>query len=282
MARAEALVCGFSHLALATSFSISSFYPIVAHRLENEGEGMSEKKIPEHVAIIMDGNGRWARLRGLSVSKGHEAGAETAKKVASLAKARGIKYLTLNAFSSENWKREREEREGIFSLVMKALTVNLHEFEQEGARLCFIGDRSRLPTALQILMRRAEERTKDNGELVLTVALSYGARADIAAAAARIAARGQLITEEAISLEISTTQLGIPEPGVVIRTGGKRLSNFFLWEASYSEIVFFPDLFWPDFTAEHLDYSLDWYASRERTHGGRPNALREPASLGVK
>jgi len=230
-------------------------------------------KIPRHVAIIMDGNGRWAQQHKLPRLSGHEAGRKSVKKVVQAAIAHGVRYLTLYAFSVENWQRPRDEVQGLMGLLRLVLREELAEMGKEGVRLRAIGRRQDLPEAVQEELTAAIENTKANTKLDLILALSYGSRVEITEAAQAIAREvksGQLeagqITEETISQHLYTRDL--PDPDLLIRTSGEmRISNFMLWQISYAEIHVTPVL-WPDFGKEEFAAALADYARRERRFGG--------------
>ena len=232
------------------------------------------KKIPRHVAIIMDGNGRWAKLRGLPRAAGHRAGAEAVRRALQAAADHGVEVLTLYAFSSENWRRSSEEISDLTALMRFYLEREFKTLEKEGVRLKLIGDYSAFGGELVERLERAVERTADNKRLTLVVALSYGSRAEIAGAARRLAAKaavGELqpmaIDEAAIGLELQTADL--PELDLLIRTSGEvRLSNFLLWQAAYAELLFV-DTLWPDFDEKAFAEALDTFAARDRRFGGR-------------
>jgi len=230
-------------------------------------------KIPRHVAIIMDGNGRWAQQHKLPRLSGHEAGRKSVKKVVQAAIAHGVRYLTLYAFSVENWQRPRDEVQGLMGLLRLVLREELAEMGKEGVRLRAIGRRQDLPEAVQEELTAAIENTKTNTKLDLILALSYGSRVEITEAAQAIAREvksGQLeagqITAETISQHLYTRDL--PDPDLLIRTSGEmRISNFMLWQISYAEIHVTPVL-WPDFGKEEFAAALADYARRERRFGG--------------
>ena len=230
-------------------------------------------RLPKHIAIIMDGNGRWAEKRGLPRTAGHKAGAETLKKIIAYAQKKGIEIITLYAFSSENWKRPPEEVQTLMNLFRTYLKNDVNELMKKGIRVSFIGEREKFDADLVEQMNRLERQTADFKGFHVVLALSYGARNDIINAARQLAAkaaRGQLkpqeIDESFFSAHLSTADL--PAPDFIIRTGGEeRLSNFLLWEAAYAELYFTP-VFWPDFNEEELDKALESYAKRERRFGG--------------
>jgi undecaprenyl diphosphate synthase len=227
---------------------------------------------PAHVAIIMDGNGRWAKARGLPRIAGHRRGAEAVRRTVSAAAEFGIAYLTLFGFSSENWKRPVDEIDDLMGLLRHYLRGEIAELHRNGVRLRVIGDRARLAPDIVTLIDNAEALTADNPGLRLAVALSYGGRAEIARAARRIAAAvkaGRLapdaIDETAFAAHLLTTDM--PDPDLVIRTSGElRLSNFLLWQTAYSELVFTSTL-WPDFGKADLEKALHDYHGRERRYG---------------
>ena len=227
---------------------------------------------PKHVAIIMDGNGRWAKARGLPRAMGHKHGVENVRAVVEGSLSLGIKYLTLFGFSSENWKRTPTEIFDLMSLLRNYLDNEICGLHKKNIRFKVIGDREKLDADIVELIEAAEELTKTNQDLILTVALSYGGRRAIALAAKELAYRAckgtiklDEISEESFELVLETQ--GVPNPDLVIRTSGeKRISNFLLWECAYSEFVFF-DTLWPDFSGEHLTKAVQEYCSRERRFG---------------
>ncbi len=228
---------------------------------------------PAHVAIIMDGNGRWAGARGLPRVAGHRAGAQAVRRTVESAIACGVGWLTLYAFSSENWRRPAEEVLDLTGLLRHYIRQELAEMSREGVRVRVIGERTRFDADTQAELNRAEAATKGNTRLNLNVALSYGARSEILAAAraiAEAATAGRLnpaeLDEPAFERFLSTA--GMPDPDLVIRTSGeRRLSNFLLWQSAYSELVFL-DVLWPDFGRAEFDTALAEFARRERRFGG--------------
>lgn len=230
-------------------------------------------KVPRHVAIIMDGNGRWAQQHKLPRLSGHEAGRKSVKKVVQAAISHGVRYLTLYAFSVENWQRPRDEVQGLMGLLRLVLREELAEMGKEGVRLRAMGRLQDLPEAVREELESAIENTKANTKLDLILALSYGSRVEITEAAQAIAREvksGQLeadqITEATISQHLYTRDL--PDPDLLIRTSGEmRISNFMLWQISYAEIHVTPVL-WPDFGKEEFTAALADYARRERRFGG--------------
>ncbi len=229
---------------------------------------------PRHVAIIMDGNGRWAARRRLPRAAGHRAGAEAVRKTLRAAAEAGVQVLTLYAFSSENWRRSEEEVADLKGLLAFYVEKELDELQREGVRLRLIGDPSPFGPQLVERLQRAVERTAGNDRLTLVVALNYGARAEIAAAARRLAAQVEdgkraagSIDELAIGDALDTA--GLPELDLLIRTSGEvRLSNFLLWQAAYAELLFV-DTLWPDFDGAAFRDALEQYAGRQRRFGGR-------------
>ena len=229
---------------------------------------------PRHVAVIMDGNGRWAAARGLPRVAGHRAGALAVRRTIQAAVASGVGWLTLYAFSSENWRRPADEVLDLTGLLRHYIRQELAEIMREGVRVRIIGDRDRFDPATRAELDRAERTTIGNIRLNLNVALSYGARDEIVAAARAAAAaalRGELdpaaLDERGFERFLSTA--GMPDPDLVIRTSGEqRLSNFLLWQSAYSELVFL-DVLWPDFGPAHFDDALAEFARRERRFGAR-------------
>ena len=231
-------------------------------------------RVPRHVAIIMDGNGRWAAKRGLPRVAGHKAGAEAVRRAMQAAVDHGVEVLTLYAFSSENWKRSTEEISDLTGLMRFYLEREFNRLMDEGVRLRLIGDYSAFGPELVQRLEAAVERTANNSRLTLVVALNYGSRAEIATAARNLAARaaaGEIrpddIDEDRIAAELQTH--GLAELDLLIRTSGElRLSNFLLWQAAYAELLFL-DILWPDFDEATFAAALKDYAARERRFGGR-------------
>ena len=236
--------------------------------------GNADGRIPRHVAIIMDGNGRWAKKRGLPRVAGHRAGAEAVRKILKAAVRERIEVLTLYAFSSENWRRSEEEVSDLKGLLGYYLERELDELSRQGVRLKLIGDPDAFGPQLMERLERAVERTAENDRLTLVVALNYGGRSEIAGAARKLAERFasgkldlQAIDEDALGRELMTSEL--PELDLMIRTSGeKRLSNFLLWQAAYAELIFV-DTLWPDFDETAFRAALDEYSVRQRRFGGR-------------
>ena len=236
--------------------------------------GAGAPGLPNHVAVIMDGNGRWASARGLPRVAGHRAGAQAVRRIIQSAVQHGVPWLTLFAFSSENWRRSPEEVLDLTGLMRHYIRQELAELSREGVRVRIIGDRARFDTETRAELDRAERTTVGNTRLNLNVALSYGSRDELVAAARAVAcavARGELAAEavDQVALERYLFTAGMPDPDLVIRTSGeRRLSNFLLWQSAYAELVF-TDVLWPDFAGEHFDEALAEFARRERRFGAR-------------
>ena len=228
---------------------------------------------PRHVAIIMDGNGRWAAARGLPRGEGHRRGVEALRRVVRGAGELGVRYLTIFSFSSENWSRPAQEIGDLFGLLKRFIRNDLAELHRDGVKVRIIGERAGLEPDIIALLTEAEELTRNNTKMTLIVAFNYGSRQEIANAAQRLAAdavAGKLdpkaITADALEAKLDTA--GIPDPDLIIRTSGEqRLSNFLMWQAAYSEFVFVP-LHWPDFDKAALRDAIDEYSRRERRFGG--------------
>lgn len=228
---------------------------------------------PRHVAIIMDGNGRWARRRGLPRAFGHRAGVEALREIVRAAPGQGIAVLTVYAFSTENWRRPKEEVDELMRLLVEYLDSDLPDLVREGARVRIIGERQGLPAEARAAVARAENATAGNDRMELVIALNYGARQELTEAARRLAGRvatGQLAVGEidpaALAGELWTA--GLPDVDLLIRSGGeRRLSNFLLWQCVYAEL-YFCDVLWPDFRPEHLREAIADYRRRERRFGG--------------
>ena len=207
---------------------------------------LDNNRIPRHIAIIMDGNGRWAKARGLERSMGHQEGAQTVRDITEAASNLGVKYLTLYTFSTENWNRPSHEVAALMALIIESLEEEL--FMKNNVRLKVIGNRNRLPEFVREALERCENNTAANSGMTMVLALSYSARWEITDAARQIAEQ-------------------VPDPELLIRTGGElRLSNYLLWQCAYSEL-YFTETYWPDFTAEHLYAAIADYQSRERRFG---------------
>ena len=232
--------------------------------------------VPGHVAIVMDGNGRWARQRLLPRIAGHRQGVDTLRQVVRWSMARGIRVLTVFAFSSENWRRPADEVSGLMSLMARALAKEVPELHRNGVRLHFPGDRERLSPEVAAGLQEAEQQTAQNAKLVLNVCFNYGGRWDIARAAQRLAERGETITEEALGQALALSH--VADPDLVIRTGGEiRISNFLLWQVAYSEF-YFSDRLWPAFDEAEFDRALAVYGHRQRRFGQTPEQAETPAA----
>lgn len=226
--------------------------------------------VPQHIAIIMDGNGRWAQQRGQVRSAGHVAGVETTKEIIADCVRLGVKYLTIYAFSTENWGRPESEVSALMGLILTELKEEL--FVKNNVRMRWIGERSRMPEQVRKHLEEMEEETKDFDAMILTVAISYSARWELTDAVKRIAGEvkdGTLkledITEDVISQRLSTNYM--PDPDLLIRTGGEvRISNYLLWQIAYTELYFTPVL-WPDFRKEHLIEAIETYKTKQRRYG---------------
>ncbi len=236
---------------------------------------MAEKKllkVPQHVAIIMDGNGRWAKSQNLSRLEGHKRGSEVARDIVTASSRIGVEYLTLYAFSSENWRRDPNEVTGLMSLLKHYLETEAEELHKEGVRLKVIGERYLLPNTILELVEHVEELTKPNKKLTLQMAVSYGSRAEIIHAVQEIAekVRDHRLEPADIDDLVFEKHLythGIPDPDLLIRTSGeKRISNYLLWQVAYTELVFI-EKFWPEFTPEDFMNALLTFQERERRFG---------------
>ncbi len=228
--------------------------------------------VPAHIAIIMDGNGRWAKRRGLPRNAGHKQGAKVFQNICDYCRKIGVKYVTAYAFSTENWKRPQNEVNAIMELLRSYLKEASKQTRKD-ARLLFLGDRTPLADDLQRLMENVERESANNTGITICIALNYGGRAEIVSSArelARMAAQGKL-DPDSIDESLFESYLytgGIPDPDLLIRPSGElRLSNFLLWQLAYTEFVF-QDVLWPDFTTAHLDQAIDQYTKRNRRFGG--------------
>lgn len=232
-----------------------------------------EYKIPAHVAIIMDGNGRWAKKRGMPRQAGHKVGAEAFRTIANYAKSIGLKYLTVYAFSTENWKRSEEEVDAIMDLLERYLRELIRDMDKNRVRFCFFGDLTRLSPELQEEARITAERSQKYEGVQVNFCLNYGGRMEILRAAQRFArdcvegkCRPEDLTEDAFSARMYSA--GIPDPELVIRPGGElRTSNFLLWQSAYAE-YYFTDVLWPDFGPKELEKAIAAYNGRSRRFGG--------------
>ncbi len=230
--------------------------------------------MPVHIGIIMDGNGRWAKQRGLPRKAGHAAGAQVFRKITKYCEKRGIRYLTVYAFSTENWRRPADEVNAIMDLLRDYLKESLSDFKKENIRTQFIGNRAPLPADIQQLMEEAEASTRQKTGMMLNIAINYGGRDEIVHAARRLAQDVQAgalsvkdIDERALSDRLYTACQ--PDPDLILRPSGEyRLSNFLIWQSAYAEYVFMDDILWPDFKERDLDEALLEFARRNRRFGG--------------
>ena len=231
-------------------------------------------RLPAHVAIIMDGNGRWAKKHHLNVSKGHRQGTENLREIIRHTDDLGIKVLSLYAFSTENWNRSEEEVGALMQLILEFFTTEIDELDAKNVRILILGDKGRLPEKQREVLKEAEKRTEKNTGLRLNIAVNYGSRAEIVKATQEIAAlvkngemQAEEINEKTISDHLYTA--GQPDVDLMIRTSGEqRLSNFLLYQNAYAEFVF-PEALWPDFSVHDYDMALDAYGRRDRRYGGR-------------
>lgn len=241
---------------------------------------MLNKLLPQHVAIVMDGNGRWAQNQGLLRIEGHRAGVAAVKTIIQCCLQHTIPILSLFAFSSENWSRPEEEVELLMQLFITALGREVHELHQQGVRLCFTGDRTALSLTLCQQMQLAEQLTVNNEKLILNLAVNYGGKWDLVQATRTLAQKvvtGELtpdeINETLFAKALSTSEL--PDPDLFIRSSGeKRISNFFLWQLAYTEL-YFTEVHWPDFNAEEFQKALNCFGHRERRYGKTSKQLQE-------
>lgn len=228
-------------------------------------------EVPRHIAIVMDGNGRWASKRFLPRIAGHKQGVEALKRIVQSCVHRGVEVLTVFAFSSENWNRPQDEVSGLMDLLAMALGREVPQLKQDGVCLYFAGDKSGLSERVREGLMAAEEATRSNTRLFLNVCFNYGGRWDIVAAANRLQSQGERITEESLAAALSLARF--PDPDLIIRTGNeKRLSNFLLWQAAYSEL-YFSELLWPEFDDAALEAALREYGQRERRFGKTSDQL---------
>lgn len=244
---------------------------------------LQSRPLPEHVAIIMDGNGRWANQRGLPRVVGHRKGVEAVREIVRASSEIGIKYLTLFAFSSENWRRPETEINDLFGLLKAFIRRDLAGLHKENVRIRVIGDQINLRDDLRLLLADAVDSTRSNTGLTLVIAFNYGARDEIARAAASLArdvAAGLISAADidASRLGERLDTAGMPDPDLIIRTSGEeRLSNFLLWQAAYAELLFVPE-YWPDFGRDSLFAAIERYTRRERRFGGLAPAAAASAS----
>lgn len=235
---------------------------------------VADARVPRHIAIIMDGNGRWAAARNLPRAVGHRRGADAVRHAVEASIAHGVEVLTLYAFSSENWKRPPDEVDDLMGLLRLYLVREIDELDRNGVRVRFIGDHAPLSADLKDLIARSQERTRDNVAMTLVLAVNYGGHDEIVRACRAIAgqvAAGEL-TPEAIDSSLISRHLhapDLPDPDLVIRTSGeKRLSNFLLWQSAYAELLFL-DILWPDFDEQTMEAAIREFQARERRYGGR-------------
>lgn len=237
---------------------------------------MSRPQVPVHIAIVMDGNGRWASKRFLPRIAGHRQGVESLKRCARACEALGVKVLTVFAFSSENWQRPSDEVSGLMDLFAFALGREVTQLKSDGVQLRFVGERMGLSTRVLRGIEEAEAATASNTRLVLNVCFNYGGRWDIVQAAAHLVQQGRAFTEDALNQCMALAH--VPDPDLVIRTGGEqRISNFMLWQSAYSEF-FFSDLLWPDFDEAALGSAVDTFAQRQRRFGKTAEQLDAQAT----
>lgn len=232
--------------------------------------------VPQHIAIVMDGNGRWATRRFLPRVAGHKSGVDALRRCVRACAVRGVSVLTVFAFSSENWNRPADEVSGLMELLVMALSREVPQLVKDGVCLRFLGERTGLSAVVRAGLSRAEEATSHCKRLVLNVCFNYGGRWDIVQAAATLAAEGRPITEESLG---AAMQMGrVTDPDLIIRTGGEqRISNFLLWQAAYSEL-YFSDRLWPEFDEEALDQAIAAFSQRERRFGKTSEQVLLPAS----
>lgn len=234
---------------------------------------MPQTSNPRHVAIIMDGNGRWASARGLPRSAGHKAGIDALRRAVRAASDLGVEYLTIYSFSTENWSRPKTEVLFLLELLRRFISQDVAELHAAGVKIKIIGDRTNLESKLVKMLEDAERLTADNSKLKLVVAFNYGSRQELARATQKIAEQVRdgsldpaLIDSDLLAENLDT--VGMPDPDLLIRTGGEeRISNFLLWQCAYTEFVFVPE-FWPDFSAEIFSRAIDEFKARERRFGG--------------
>jgi undecaprenyl diphosphate synthase len=237
----------------------------------------SAMHVPHHIAIVMDGNGRWANKRYLPRVAGHKQGVDTLHECVKTCAERGVKVLTVFAFSSENWERPEDEVSGLMELLAKALAREVVQLSKDGIQIHFIGERDSLSDGLKKGFEQAEAATAHNKRLVFNVCFNYGGRWDVAQAAAKLVAKNLEITPSSLNSEMSLAH--VADPDLIIRTGGEqRLSNFLLWQAAYSEL-YFSDKLWPDFDATALDEAIDSFNQRERRFGKTSEQIKSKSSV---
>jgi undecaprenyl diphosphate synthase len=240
------------------------------HAAASQAESKPALALPRHVAVIMDGNGRWAKQRMQPRAFGHHAGVRSARKIVKAAADAGVEVLTLFAFSQENWNRPEEEVSLLMSLFIKTLRREIKQLSEHGLRWKFIGDYTAFAPELRALMQETEAASRHFTGMTLMVAVGYSGQIDIAQAAQRAATDGVTVTPAAIQERLLTA--GLPDVDLMVRTGGElRISNFLLWQSAYAELYFAPEL-WPDFRPEHMQAALDWFSGRQRRFGRVPDA----------
>jgi undecaprenyl diphosphate synthase len=237
----------------------------------------TDRHVPHHIAVVMDGNGRWANRRFLPRVAGHKQGVDALHECVKACAERGVKVLTVFAFSSENWERPADEVSGLMELLAKALAREVVQLSKDGIQIHFIGERDSLSDSLKRGFEQAENATAHNSKLIFNICFNYGGRWDIAQAAAKLVAKGLNITSTSLNSEMSLAH--VPDPDLVIRTGGEqRLSNFLLWQAAYSEL-YFSDKLWPDFNAVALDVAIDEFNQRERRFGKTSEQIQSKTAV---
>lgn len=235
----------------------------------------ADRRIPQHIAIVMDGNGRWAKRRFLPRVAGHKQGVDALHQCVKACAERGVRVLTVFAFSSENWERPADEVSGLMELLAKALAREVVQLSKGGVQIHFVGERESLSESLKRGFLEAENATAHNSKLIFNICFNYGGRWDIAQAAAKLAAKGMSINTQNIDTEMSLAH--VADPDLIIRTGGEqRLSNFLLWQAAYAEL-YFCDTLWPDFDAAALDEAIDEFSQRERRFGKTSEQIKSAA-----
>jgi undecaprenyl diphosphate synthase len=237
---------------------------------------ISTNGVPHHIAIVMDGNGRWASKRFLPRVAGHKQGVDSLRRCVSACVHRGVRVLTIFAFSSENWHRPAEEVTGLMELFALALTKEVPRLKADGVQLHFVGERANFSTKLIAGIEKSESETATNSRLILNICFNYGGRWDIVQAAEKLASQGLPVTELSLSAALALSH--VPDPDLVIRTGGElRISNFLLWQSAYSEF-YFSDKLWPEFDESALDLAIDDYKQRERRFGKTSEQLANHTS----
>ena len=233
--------------------------------------------VPRHIAVIMDGNGRWAKRRLLPRLAGHKQGVESLRRCARACVERGVQVLTVFVFSSENWNRPQEEVSGLMSLLASALAKEVAQLSRDGVRLYFVGDRQGLSDKVRAGLQEAERTTAHNTRLILNVCFNYGGRWDIAQAAQKLVAQGMELTPE--NLDRAMALAHVPDPDLMIRTGGEtRISNFLLWQAAYTEL-FFSNALWPEFDEAALDEAIAVFSGRERRFGQTSEQIQPSSAV---